>query len=258
MWLTPRRPSRQLSSARRASLLGWYPVSELCMAGAHIRPNPRSSPDLTLVPPPLLYGIDYTFARLVGGSPVRWPSGLPITVRITSPSVAGFDRALAIVVSELRELTRFDIAVGDPWPDYFQPGAVPEGEIHVSFLPDFALRGLSPASAHPAGIGVTLLKGTGRCYTQGFAAVNADLAGTGATGKPGLTVLRHELAHALGMGHSARPGLVMHDRVMAGLPGYDRGDQFGLRMLGDATETPQTPSSLFRAEEPTFAAPLSG
>lgn len=245
MLLTSRRSSRRLSTARRTSLLGWYPASDLCMVAARVRPNPRSP--LGWQPsPPLQYGIDYTFARLAGRGPVRWPSGLPIVVRITCHSAAGVDQALAIVVGELRELTRLDITVGEPWPDVFHPAAVPKGEIHVGFLPHLATPGSLSPSAGQAGIGVALLKGAGQYYTQGFAAVNAGLIGTNATSQPGLTMLRHELAHVLGLGHSARPSLVMHHRVTASIPGYGRGDRFGLRMLGEAPKSADAPS---RTEE---------
>ena len=72
----------------------------------------------------------------------------------------------------------------------------------------------------------------GCCYISGFAIINADLTGSDVAAERALAILRHELAHALGLGHAARPSLLMHHQITAGTTRYGRGDQHGLALLG--------------------------
>src|SRR6266566_315990 len=72
MHTTSRPRPRAASPARPAGLLGTYPVPELHLVGAPVPDNPRSPIQWQPAPPPLQYGIDYTFMHRAGREPVRW------------------------------------------------------------------------------------------------------------------------------------------------------------------------------------------
>jgi hypothetical protein len=66
-------------------------------------------------------------------------------------------------------------------------------------------------------------------YTSGLAVVATVATGPRSPGE--VPVLRHELAHALGLGHAARPNLLMYHRISAGTVDFGRGDRHGLLLL---------------------------
>jgi hypothetical protein len=221
---TTRRP-------RPAGLLGIYPVPELHLVGAPIADNPPSPIQWQSTAPPLQYGIDYTFMHREGREPVRWRESV-ITVRITGPAASDRHAALAAAVAELRVLTKLNLVTGDPAPISLAPPAIPDGEIHVRYLAAVKLADLHGRTGGHAGLGGALRCTAGCCYVTGYAIINADLAGPDATTGHALAILRHELAHALGLGHAARPTLLMHHQIAASTTSYGRGDQHGLALLG--------------------------
>lgn len=231
------------SRPQPASLLGAYPVPELHLVGAPIPDNPRSPIRWQPTPPPLQYGIDYTFMHRAGREPVRWPNGSAITVRITSPATPDMHAALAAVVTELRTLTRLNLVPGGPALPRLVPAAVPGGEIHVRYLTASNLADLPGWHGDKAGLGSATRCPAGCCYVSGFAIINADLTGPDATTEHALAVLRHELAHAIGLGHAARPSLLMHHQVTAGTTRYGRGDQYGLALLGARPPSSPAPAA---------------
>lgn len=219
-------------TARPPSLLGAYPVPELHLVGAPVPDNPRSPLQWQPTPPPLQYGIDYTFTHRTGREPVRWQHNSAITVRIAGPSGPDRSAALAIVVAELRVLTPLNLITGEPTPTSLISSAVPDGEIHVRYLAAGKFPGLPGRHVGQAGLGGAARCPAGCCYVNGFAIINADLAGRDATTEHALAILRHELGHALGLGHAARPSLLMHPHIAAGTTHYRRGDRHGLALLG--------------------------
>jgi hypothetical protein len=231
MHTTSHARQRASSPARPPSLLGTYPVPELHLVGAPILDNPRSPLQWQPTPPPLQYGIDYTFMHRTGREPVRWRNrdGSAITVRITGPGTPDRHAALASVVAELRALTRLNLVTGERAPARLTCSAVPDGEIHVLYLADSNLPG---RDVDQAGLGGAARCTAGCCYISGFAIINADLTGPDATTEHALAILRHELAHALGLGHATRRSLLMHHQVTADITRYGRGDQHGLALLG--------------------------
>ena len=226
----PRPPAAR--HAKLCGLLGTYPVPELHLVGAPIPDNPRSPTRWQPTPPPLQYGIDYTFTHRAGREPVRWPSNAVITVRIAGGGTQDRRAALAFVVAELRTLTRLNLVTGAPAPAGLAPSAVPDGEIHVGYLTCSKVVGRAAQPGDQAGLGGASRCAAGRCYVSGFAIINAGLAGPDATAEHALAILQHELAHALGLGHAARPSLLMHRQMAASTTRYGRGDKHGLALLG--------------------------
>ena len=236
MHTTSRARQRATPPARPSSLLGTYPVPELHLVGAPIPDNPRSPMQWQPTPSPLQYGIDYTFMHRIGRVPVRWQHQSDITVRITGPDTLDRHAALASVVAELRTLTRLNLVTGEPTPAGWEPSAVPDGEIHVRYQAASRLGGLPGPYGDHAGLGGAVPCPAGCCYLSGFVIINADLAGRDATNEHALAILRHELGHTLGLGHAARPSLLMYHQIGARTTRYRRGDRHGLALLGPPSQ----------------------
>jgi len=214
------------------SLLGAYPVTALHMVGTPPPPTPGLPSQWQPPLPPAQYGIDYTFLGRHGGRPVLWQRDLSITIRIAGPHLGKQGQTTAAVLAELAGLTGMSLRAGDPWPQTPSLRAVPRQEIHVGFT-----AALPPATpfgpcAGQAGFGGAVAFPGSDHYVCGLAVVATGVARPGSSRE--LAVLRHELAHTLGLGHAARPSLLMHYRLSAGITDYGRGDRRGLSLLRGA------------------------
>jgi len=220
--------------AERRSLLGTYPVPVPHLVGAPLPPTPgypsRWQPSL----PPLQYGIDYTFLRHHGSRPLRWRPDVPITVRITGPHLPEQAAAVAAIIAELADLTGLSLSTGESCSQAPALHAVPAQEIHVGFLATLpAARPFRPC-AGKAGLGGAVTAPGMSHYTSGLAVVAVCVTSRQSPGE--VAVLRHELAHALGLGHAARPNLLMYYRISAATVDFGRGDRHGLLLLSERTQ----------------------
>jgi hypothetical protein len=231
-------------------LIGSYPVASLHLVGADLPPDPRAPSQWRPGPAPLQHGVDYTFARWHGLVPVRWPPGSTICVRLASEAglrIAARESVDAVdaVVTELRELTGLELRSGPPLGRPIDLHRITEQEIHVAYLPStWARRTRQLAGDLPAGGAAPA--GDGAWYRRGWAIVDTDLAAEPALSTTGLAVLRHQLGHALGLGHAARSRVLMHQRIPVDLVRYSRADQYGLALLGGtrpASHDPQPPAA---------------
>lgn len=251
------------------SLLGSYPVPALRLVGS---PEPSRRVRARWWPPTPQYGIDYSFAHRAGRTPVRWAPDAPITVRLTGytppaapgpgpgreedPVPAGsLGGLLAAVTAELAELTGLDLRLGEPFAALLDLRALPEQEVHVAFLmPAHArrvCRDRAVAAGQPGSLdGQSFPNAEARCgpdgrwYRHGWAIVNTEMvARHGARvldSQPAplmaRILLRHQLCHVLGLGHVARPSLLMHQRIPLSLDGYGLGERHGLARIGAVRE----------------------
>ena len=224
-------------------------MAALHLVGADLPPDPRAPSHWHPGLPPLQHGVDYIFARWHGLVPVRWQPGTVISVRLASaadspPAARGSEDAVDAVdavVAELRELTGLELRGGPPLGQPIDLRRIPEQEIHVAYLPSaWAQRVRRPPVTGPPA--------AARCRPR-------TVPGTGAAGpsstriwRPsralsatGLAVLRHQLGHALGLGHAARRRVLMHQRIPVDLDRYSRADQHGLALLGGTRPVPHDP-----------------
>ena len=250
----------------RVRLLGRYPVPTLRLVGAGLPLGPRTPSRWQSRPLPQ-HGIDYTIAGRRGLTPVRWRPELGITVRLTRwaadspPAVRGAAdvigaapdtaEALERVVGELRALTGLELRVGQPLSRPIDLGRVPDQEIHVAYLPSAAVQEARGRGGDGIASGGALPAPDSAWYRRGWAIVDTDLAigsasppGEQSAGGPtaleatGLALLRHQLCHALGLGHAARRRVLMHPRIPLDLDGYSDGDRHGLALLGSTRPVP--------------------
>ena len=224
--------------AGRRSLLGSFPRPALHLVGTPLSPKPGSPSHWQPPLPPPQYGIDYSFLQHHRGHPLRWQPGLAIAVRITGPHLPGQAVTVAAVAAELAALVGITLSAGEPWPHALPLHAVPAQELHISFSP--ALPPALPFApcAGQAGLGGAVAAHGMGYYTSGLVAI--DSGRTSPHPARELAVVRHELAHALGLGHVARPSLLMHRRAASA--DYGHGDRHGLIRLYQALPAPARPA----------------
>jgi Matrixin len=216
---------------RRRSLLGTYPVPAPHLVGTPPQSTPGQPSRWRPPPPPLQYGVDYTFLRRHGSRVVRWEPNQPITVRLCGPHQPEQATTLAAVVAELAGCTGLSLTTGEPRVRYSGPKAVPTQEIHVGFVAALPAAPFFRPCAGQAGVGGALADRGASHYTSGFVTVATSAIQPRSSME--IAVLRHELAHAVGLGHAARPGLLMYHRISAATVDFGRGDLHGLTLLNE-------------------------
>jgi hypothetical protein len=223
-----------LGRQERRSLLGTYPAPAAHLVGAPLAPTPRYPSRWRPPLPPLQYGIDYTFLRRHRSRPVRWQPDQPIIVRLCGPHRLEQATALATVVAELTGLTGLSLVAGEPWPRHPRPQTVPAHEIHVGFMLTLpAAPSLRPCAGR-IGLGGAVTALGASHYASGFAIVATNVIDPRSPLE--VAVLRHELAHALGLGHAGRPNLLMYHRISAATIHFGRGDRGGLLLLNERAQ----------------------
>jgi hypothetical protein len=211
---------------------------------------------------PPQHGIDYTVARRCGLAPVRWRPRTDIAVRLTGLDSEGSDvggaadatdmlEAVQTVVAELRALTGLELRAAQPLEGPIDVRRVPEYEIHVAYLSSAAARRARGHAGDGIASGGALPMPGSAWYERGWAIVDTELAigsaspphapsagRRGALSASALAVLRHQLCHALGLGHAIRRRTLMREQIPVDLDGYSRGDQYGLALLGSPRPVP--------------------
>ena len=177
------------------------PVPNLPTPALRVAPTSTSSPAPRPISsaPPMVLGLAAVDFSLTG---FRWNPCQVIGVSSAGPDVHA-------VVAELAAITGLHLAVVDG-----------PAQIDVSWGP-------SPVSND---IGVTYLTAVGATIIHATVTLENRA-------RPYLaTVLRHELGHALGLGHAPQPGAVMYAVLSSGAPvDYQAGDLAGLRAVSTPT-----------------------
>jgi len=246
---------RPASPASRPSVLGSFAVPELQPVGIQRPVGPLAPSRWAPSPPQPQYGIDYSFLRWEDGEPVRWRHDRTVTVQLAAPAVSeSHVEVLAGVVVELASLTGLDLRSAPLVAGPAGPGQLPEGEIRVSYLAagDLGWAGPAGGCASHAGTGGARTGTDPRYFQRGIAIINTDVAGTDPASPVALVSLRHELGHALGLGHAARISQVMHRAISGRASKYGRGDCHGLALLGQ----PRRANREFSHDLDTMRSPL--
>ena len=165
------------------------------VATAAVRPAVVAAPPARAVAVPASGGSASDFS-LIG---YRWSPCQTITVNSTGPDVTG-------IVSELASITGLHLTVvAGPAEINVQWGSVPPGG-EIGFTAWKAVGGWLTAA------GITISHGADPYIA---------------------TVLRHELGHALGLGHATRANEVMYGNIGSSSPtDYQSGDLAGLHSVG--------------------------
>ncbi|MDP9074106.1 MAG: M10 family metallopeptidase domain-containing protein [Actinomycetota bacterium] len=184
----------------RPSILPWTPAPTLPQSTVPAAPDPGPS-----VPPGAGPGGGAS-SRRFSSSPhdytltgYQWKPCQPITVSSDGPDVSA-------IVAELASITGLSLQLVNG-PANIMVGWGPMPIAHA--------------------IGVT----EGTAYGTFFAHVTITLAPRGASSLPSL--LRHELGHALGLGHTDQPNEIMYPVLRSDSPNdYQAGDRAGLQFIG--------------------------
>ena len=173
------------------------------------------------------HGLDYTYAHYQPGMrPVQWTSTAPITLRVVDGGAPDGKQLVRDLCQQMHDLTGLTLDPGAPLPPGVDLDQLTDQTIAVAFM---TLNELATFShRHP-----TVLRGRsqGHCktrinrrdgsYSSAFVAVLQQPPGVSAP--TALRGLRHQMGHALGLGHarsahqlmSASPALALSDFTAA-------------------------------------------
>lgn len=184
-----------------------------------------------LVPPPaptgVVEGVDYAFARARADGPlVHWPCDAPTRVALDASAPAGAERDLETAIARTREASGIPLLL-----------AAAGGDTEITVR--YAARGEAAddpdlAISDEEVLGRTLTSTVGDRITRAVIVMRSDHPLTAPGTDSGLSILLHELLHAVGLDHG-QDGVdeVMTPRYQADRPALlGRGDAYALSVVG--------------------------
>lgn len=152
-------------------------------------PTPSSTPAEGTAP---VEGRDFSFLRTEDGEPVGWACDEPITVALADDVPAGADTALDLSIDVLTDATGLPLTIGTR-------GSPADITIHYDKLG--ATRG-DVSFNGPTNLGKAQTTMSGGHITGVLILIRNDTPNADPATLEGQSVLTHELAHALGLGHA--------------------------------------------------------
>lgn len=208
------------------------------------RTNPNSAvgdlpPSLPAQPPTqaspaiLLEGKDYSFMAKVNGKPIRWNCASEINVTLIGNQPAGSQDALQTVVPELGKASGLPLRLTPPKDS--RDGTARAITVYYGPI-GTSIDVLALNNPGELGVGGPVWNDKGD-IVSGAVLVRDDTSSADPRTPEGRHVLMHEVAHALGLGHSedANAELMVPESSSDSAPTLGPGDHEALRLVGCPT-----------------------
>ena len=193
------------------------------------------------------HGLDYTYANYQQGlCPVQWTNTSPITVRVVDGGPADGRQVVRDLCRQLHDLTDLRIEPGAPLPTGAGLEHLDDQTIAVAFMTLNELAAFS--HRHPM---VLRDRASGHCktridrrsgrYSGAFVAV---LQAPSDSAQKALRDLRHQLGHALGLGHARTRHQLMSVSPAPGLIDFAAADVWALHHLYRSRPTDEATQQL--------------
>jgi hypothetical protein len=206
-----------------------YAPQAVDRAPAEPLPSPSAS-SVNRSLPTVTEGPDYSFMAKVNSQPIHWGCSQPIRVTLVGNAPQGTQAALTAVTADLQRASRLPLQVTAPPPTH----TLTASTIAVYYSPNGSSIGyLTLDSKDELGVGGPSWNSDG-IIEAGAVLIRNDISATDPNSSEGRHILMHELAHALGLSHSAKdaPEVMAPETGAADRPILGPGDEVALRRIG--------------------------
>jgi hypothetical protein len=175
-------------------------------------------------------GRDYSFMASVNGQPIHWACDQPIDIMLIGAIPSGSQETLQSIIGDLEAVSGLPLTVGTP----LGTRTTMHSTIAVYYAPNgTTIDNLSLNNDDELGVGGPTWNNEG-VIISGEVLVRNDTAAADPRTSEGQHVLMHEIAHALGLGHSAEntPEIMAPQSAPDDRPILGEGDRTALTRVG--------------------------